>query len=201
MQKFPMKFFKVIASLLLITLATGCAPTLKEGIWLHNTPYKSGGIPQVYDPSPGVQSYDFVLERKGMQIDGIVIIKSENGGSRRVVMTSLFGMTFLDFELKGETIKINYCIEQLNRERVILLFKKDFEILFNPDHSHVTKYLFNSDGTIKELEQGNSITRVHIAFGGYSGQYPQEIKIGHPWLRIKLHLKKSAYEAGESVQN
>ena len=63
-------------------------------------------------------------------------------------MTSLFGMTFLDFELKGETIKINYCIEQLNREKVILLFKKDFEILFNPDHSHITKYLFNPDGTI-----------------------------------------------------
>jgi len=196
-----MKFFKVIVYLLAVAFISGCAPSLKGGVWLHETPYKSGGIPKVFNSEPGVSSFDFVLERKGKQIDGIVIIKSEGEGNRRIVMTSLFGMTFLDFELKGETIKINYCIEQLNREKVILLFKKDFEILFNPDHSHITKYLFNPDGTIYSLEQGNGITRVRMTFEDYRDKFPGDIKISHPWLRINLHLTKSAYETGEPVQN
>lgn len=196
-----MKFFKVILFLLAVAFTSGCAPSLKGGVWLHETPYRTGGIPKVFNSEPGVRSFDFVLERKGKQIDGIVIIKSEDEGNRRIVMTSLFGMTFLDFELKGETIKINYCIEQLNREKVILLFKKDFEILFNPDHSHITRYLFNSDGTINALEQGNGITRVRMTFENYRDKFPGDIKISHPWLRINLHLTKSAYETGESVQN
>lgn len=196
-----MKFFKVILFLLAVAFTSGCAPSLKGGVWLHETPYRTGGIPKVFNSEPGVSSFDFVLERKGKQIDGIVIIKSEGEGSRRIVMTSLFGMTFLDFELKGETIKINYCIEQLNREKVILLFKKDFEILFNPDHSHITRYLFNPDGTINSLEQGNGITRVRMTFEDYRDKFPGDIKISHPWLRINLHLTKSAYETGEPVQN
>lgn len=196
-----MKFFKVILFAFAVAFTSGCAPSLKGGVWLHETQYRTGGIPKVFRSEPGVSSFDFVLERKGKQIDGIVIIKSEDEGSRRIVMTSLFGMTFLDFELKGENIKINYCIEQLNREKVILLFKKDFEILFNPDHSHITKYLFNPDATINTLEQGNGITKVRMSFDDYTDKFPQDIKICHPWLRIKLNLKKSAYETGESVQN
>ena len=106
-------------------------------------------------------------------------------------MTSFFGMTFLDFELNGATIKINYCIEQLNREKVILLLKKDFEILFKPDHSPITKYLFESNGNIAALEQGNGITRTLMRFGKYSEGYPEEVLITHPWLKIKLKLTKS----------
>lgn len=201
MQQYLMKFFKVILFMLAVAFASGCAPSLKGGVWLHETPYRTGGIPKVFNSEPGVSSFDFVLERKGKQIDGIVIIKSEGEGNRRIVMTSLFGMTFLDFELIGETIKINYCIEQLNREKVILLFKKDFEILFNPDHSHITRYLFNPDGTIYSLEQGNGITRVIMTFEDYRDKFPGDIKISHPWLRINLHLMKSAYETGKSLQN
>ncbi len=105
-------------------------------------------------------------------------------------------MTFLDFELDGKDIKINYCIEQLNKEKVILLLKKDFEILFKPDHSPVTKYVFNSDGKIKALQQGNGITRAVMYFNEYERGFPHEILVSHPWLGLKLKINKSeAYDS------
>ena len=174
---------------LLISMA-GCS-SLKEGLWLHSTQYATGGIPSVFNHSKEITLFDFILTRRDDSIEGTVVIKSDSNTSKRVVMTSFFGMTFLDFELNGSTIKINYCIEQLNREKVILLLKKDFEILFNPDHSPITKYVFESNGNIAALEQGNGITRTLMRFEKYSEGYPEEVLITHPWLKIKLKLTKS----------
>ncbi|OJV19457.1 MAG: hypothetical protein BGO30_06155 [Bacteroidetes bacterium 41-46] len=180
-----------IAVAQLIT-ATGCT-SLREGVWLHSTPYIHGGIPAVYNHSEELSIFDFTLTRKGDSIDGMVVVKSESESSKRIVMTSFFGMTFLDFELDGRSIKINYCIEQMNRERIILLLKKDFEILFKPDHSPVTKYVFNLNGEITALQQGNGITRTVMHFENYLKGYPNEIKISHPLLGIKLTMIKRAY--------
>lgn len=135
--------------------------------------------------------FDFILTRKGNSIEGTVIIKSEGESTKRIVMTSFFGMTFLDFELNGSNIKINYCIEQLNREKVILLLKKDFEILFKPDHSKITKYTFNPSSKITALQQGNGITRTLMYFNNYIDGYPNEILINHPLLGIELKMIKS----------
>ena len=181
--------------ILMLFFASGCS-SLKEGVWLVSTPYAFGGIPSVYNHNEEVSMFDFVLSRKGNSIEGLIVVKSTGETNKRIVMTSFFGMTFLDFELDGKDIKINYCIEQLNKEKVILLLKKDFEILFKPDHSPVTKYVFNSDGKIKALQQGNGITRAVMYFNEYERGFPHEILVSHPWLGLKLKINKSeAYDS------
>lgn len=186
-----MRYSGLISLFIAILFAlTGCS-SLKEGVWLHSTKYATGGIPSLFNHSEEVSLFDFVLTRKDDSVEGTVVIKSDSPTSKRVVMTSFFGMTFLDFELNGSTIKINYCIEQLNREKVILLLKKDFEILFKPDHSPITKYVFDYNGKISALEQGNGITRTVMSLGKYKEGYPEEVLITHPWLKIKLKLTKS----------
>ncbi|MDD3273617.1 MAG: hypothetical protein PHV46_06170 [Bacteroidales bacterium] len=175
---------------LMLFFASGCS-SLKEGVWLHSTPYAFGGIPSSYNHNEEITMFDFILTRKKDSIEGLVVVKSEGEDHKRIVMTSFFGMTFLDFELSGKNIKINYCIEQLNREKVILLLKKDFEILFKPDHSPFTKYVFNADGKIGALQQGNGITRTLMYFIDYQDGYPNEVIISHPWLGIKLQMTKS----------
>ena len=167
---------------------------LKNGVWFRNTPFASGNIPYVYDTIPSTQIFDFTLSHKKTEVSGIVIIKTSEAKSRRVVMTSPFGMTFLDFELDGENIKINYCIEQLNREKVILLLKKDFEIFFKPDYSYITKYLYSSPERLNALEQGNGITKTVMKFDNYKNRWPETILIRHPYLRLSLLLKKTEYD-------
>ena len=189
-----MRISGLISSILLVVSLAGCSPLLKEGIWLQNTPFAAGNVPYVYDTIPSTRIFDFTLVFKKSEVTGIVIIKTEGAGERRIVMTSVFGMTFLDFELKGENIKINYCIEQLNRERVILLLKKDFEILFKPDHSKITRYLYSSPDRLDALEQGNGITKTLMKFTNYNNKWPETMQIEHPYLRLSLLLKKTEYD-------
>lgn len=189
-----MRILKSVSFLFLFFFVAGCSPLLKEGKWLQNTPFISGKIPYVYDTIPSTQVFDFTMVHKKTEITGIVIIKTSDAKSRRVVMASPFGMTFLDFELDGINIKINYCIEQLNREKVILLLKKDFEILFKPNHNYITKYLYTSPDRLDALEQGNGITKTLMRFENYKDNWPQTILIKHPYLRLSLLLKKSDYD-------
>lgn len=186
-----MKHFASISLFFAIVIAISGCSSLKDGVWLHSTQYANGGIPLVYNSLEELSVFDFILTRKGNSIEGTVIIKSEGDSTKRIVMTSFFGMTFLDFELNGSNIKINYCIEQLNREKVILLLKKDFEILFKPDHSKITKYTFNPSLKITALQQGNGITRTLMHFNNYIDNYPSEILISHPLLGIDLKMIKS----------
>ena len=186
-----MKYFASISLFFAIIIAISGCSSLKDGVWLHSTQYAMGGIPLVYNHLEELSMFDFILTRKGNSIEGTVIIKSEGESTKRIVMTSFFGMTFLDFELNGSNIKINYCIEQLNREKVILLLKKDFEILFKPDHSKITKYTFNPSSKITALQQGNGITRTLMYFNNYIDGYPNEILINHPLLGIELKMIKS----------
>ncbi len=186
-----MRFSLSISFLVSILFVVSGCSSLKEGVWLISTPYSNGGIPSVFNHTEDITMYDFVLTRKGDSVEGLVVVKSDGENSKRIVMTSFFGMTFLDFELDGKNIKINYCIEQLNKEKIILLLKKDFEILFKPDHSPLTKYIFSPAGKIEALQQGNGITRTVMNFNRYIDGFPQEIIISHPWLGLKLKLDKN----------
>ncbi len=189
-----MRISRLISIILVVGSLASCSSVLKEGIWLQNTPFTAGNMPHVYDTIPSIQMFDFTLAFKKSEITGIVIIKTTGAEERRIVMTSPFGMTFLDFELKGKNIKINYCIEQLNREKVILLLKKDFEIIFKPDHSPITKFLYSSPERLDALEQGNGITKTVMWFNDYKGKWPETILIKHPFLRLSLLLKKTEYD-------
>lgn len=189
-----MKIFRLVNFLLIVFLLAACSPLLKDGVLLQNSPFANGCIPYLYDSIPSTQIFDFNLNFKKSEVKGIVIIKTFEKGERRIVMTSLFGMTFLDFELIGDKIKVNYCIDQLNKDKVIRLIKTDFNILFIPNYSKRTKYCFSSNSRIDSLEQGRGITKVVMRFSNYKNNWPETIQIAHPYLSIFLSLNKTEYD-------
>lgn len=59
-------------------------------------------------------------------VSGILIIKKLNEKTHRVVLTSDFGNTMIDFEISGNDFKLNYVLPDLDKKIVINFLKNDF---------------------------------------------------------------------------
>ncbi len=189
-----MRFSWLISFFAAILFLSSCYPALKGGVRYKESPPGSGGMIMLYDTLPSVNTFDFVLSHKGRDVSGILIIKVFNPGHQRIVMTSHFGMTLLDFELtKGNSIKLNYSIEQLNRKQILNLLKRDFETLFNPYIGKRVKFFYGPDLRVEALTLGRGITALTMKFNNFRDSYPSQIIIDHPALKLSLKLDKTNY--------
>ena len=187
-----MRFLGLISTFAAIIFISSCYPGLKGGVRYKDSPYKADVKIMPYDTAPSLNTFDFILSHKGRDVSGLLIIEVSESNNKRVVMTSYFGMTILDFELsEGGRFKLNYSIEQLNRKRILYLFKRDFKILFNPYNVKGVKFLYSSDTLIDALATGRGITALTMKFCNFRDGFPSKIIMDHPALKLSLKLEKT----------
>jgi len=193
-----MKISGLISVITAILFLSSCYPGLKGGVRYSNSPITEGEKIMLYDTLPSVSTFDFVLSHKGRDVSGVLIIVVSDSNNRRIVMTSLFGMTLMDFELTaGGALKVNYSIEQLNRKRILNLLKRDFETLFNPYAGRGVKFLYGPDSRIDALKRGSGITATTMRFSNFTDGYPNQIIMDHPGLKLSIKLEKTNYLSHE----
>jgi len=185
-----------------VMFVSSCSPAVKGGVRYPEPHLGVGEKIMLYDTVPSLNTFDFVLSHIGRDVSGVLIIKVSESNHRRIVMTSLFGMTLLDFELtEWGALKLNYSIEQLNRKRILDLLRRDFETLFNPYNIKGVKFFYGAGLTIDALTRGRGITALVMRFNNLRDGFPCQIIMDHPRLKLSLKLKKTNYLSNESDES
>lgn len=80
-------------------------------------------------------------------VSGILIIKKLTEQTHRVVLTSDFGNKLIDFEISGDSFKLNYVLPDLDKKIVINFLKNDFQELLRRKYP-VTETFENENSKI-----------------------------------------------------
>jgi hypothetical protein len=204
-----------IAYFLILICLSSCSPKIFKGMKPEG---KAGITKEVLYPifhSEDTRSlFNMQINFKENNFTGLLIVKPEKD-AMRAVFTSVFGLTVFDFEFNETEFKINRCIDLLNKEMILNLFKKDFRALFlynissdNPFKAKVyasenqkaysiktldgrAYFLTNTkDKQIQKLEMPAFIARMTINYQNYNENFPGQIKIVHPKIGLEMILDK-----------
>lgn len=155
--------------------------------------------------------YKATIEVYGNQLSGLFIAKRMNDASHRVVFTTDFGNTLLDFELSENDFKINYIQEDLNRKIIVNTLRDDFRLLLkvnNPVqetfeneeciiYKSSDKKRFNyffENKTDKQLTKIISATKtkekIVVGFETKKGIFAENITIEHKNIKLKITLNQ-----------
>ena len=153
----------------------------------------------------------------GNHISGLLFVKQQPGGLYRVVFTNEFGVTFFDFEFgpNGHFV-VRDIIDKLDRQPVIITFRKDFQLLLGLSlQGDVKSWRRGSEnyyGVVQKKETAYFITDAECAslqrlelgsrrkikvterlFGARAG-VPDSVQILHHTFAMEIRLKKFVKE-------
>ncbi len=128
MQKFLIRILAY--SLLLFSLVSCKTYELSNVSKVENQEKK---IENLYFSSPEDYVYKCHMEVYNNDISGILIVKKISENIHRVVMTTDFGNTMIDFELSQTDFKLNYVLPDLDKKMVINFLKNDFQLLLKKE--------------------------------------------------------------------
>jgi len=145
----------------------------------------------------------------GNELTGIFIAKKINETTHRIVFTTEFGNTLLDFEISETDFKVNAIVDELNRKILITTLKEDFRLLLKKDfaierqftkgNEEVLKsnfekndlYLFRSLSDTKLLkiaQTSKTKEKKTISFASENGIFADTIVIQHYNLKLRIAL-------------
>lgn len=145
-------------------------------------------VPHVLDHNKEVQIFDLKMNYKEEEFSGLLIMKKYGLEHYRIVLTSYFGMTVFDMELNKQDFLVHYCIQPLNKKRALYLLRNDFAMLIKPNFFKNIKYKLDEHSRLSAFERKGSITKTVMFFCDYSEQWPQKVKIEHPYLNLYITL-------------
>jgi hypothetical protein len=85
---------------------------------------------QQFKPRFGSAQYRAQVDVTGKHISGILLIKTMNDSSTRLVFSNEMGFKFFDFGFSPDSgFKVYYVIKQMDKKVVIQTLRKDFELV------------------------------------------------------------------------
>jgi hypothetical protein len=178
---------RIIAWALPILLFTACGTA-------GNIPREN--IKPLLDTSEGVKMYDFHLNYGKNDVEGWLLVKMDESGSQRFILTSHMGMSLFDLEGTPDEYRTIYVIDFLDRKRALDLLWNDFSILFSPQIFKKTDFQTNENGNILMLVTGHGPLKTVITAKDYEDGFPKTIQIDHPRLRLSLLINKTDHVEG-----
>jgi len=204
----------LLNSLLLLLLFSSCSPAILKN-------FRKDGVSTVsrndfYPFFPAVdttQLFNMQVDFRKNHFSGLLLIKSVEPDVYRLVFTTHFGMSVFDLEFDKGVFRNNYCLEALNKKRVMQLLENDFRILLflnlktdqnyaciyrnkhNPDLEihQMEKFYYLKDTkkeTLLAIEAPHFISSLSYNFTGYIERFPSVIQIKHSRIGLKIQLEK-----------
>ncbi len=192
--------------------------------WMLITPWIMGQQENnVYRQKPNAiaifdSSFDRALYKGSLDISkhhlsGLYLLKRTSVNSIRIVFSNELGITFFDFELKGDKWIVHSCFPSLDKASLLKLLGNDFRLLLIPDMT-VTKmkpgrsrdpglsifsvkssrgsfrYTYDKvSGKIRRIETTRSIMgRTDLHVYGDEGLQPTRIQIDNPLIRLHIRM-------------
>ncbi|WP_281240054.1 hypothetical protein [Flavobacterium praedii] len=203
-----MKLLLQISSILVLVLSS-CSTNkvLKE--------YKTVALEKTFLEVPYFSNpqLDYVYKANitvyGKELTGIFIAKKIDDSTHRVVFTTEFGNKLMDFEISENDFKVNYILEELDRNIVINTLITDFRLLLrchytiseqyeNAENSvylslDKTKmnYLFFSKSTNKLSKIVHASKRkeiINLFFSSENNIFAEKISIQHKNIKLTIAL-------------
>ncbi len=117
-------------SLILLLLLASCA----NSPYRHLTEQKGVALSALeYRPILSKSIYRCIVNGnvifKKYHLSGILLFKKMENGTVRAVFQNEVGLTFFDFEWGDEGFKVNSIINKLNKQAIINILRRDFEML------------------------------------------------------------------------
>lgn len=138
---------------------------------------------------------------------GLFIIKKTQANEHRVVFTTEMGKTLLDFSFINEEFKVNYIIDDLNKNMLINILKSDFKVLITENFkinkafkiqdslifesvlNNKPHYLFKKNELSKITRASKTKEKVVFTFSEISNSFANNIVIDHKNIKLNITLK------------
>lgn len=155
--------------------------------------------------------YKANIEVYDKNVGGIFIAKKINDTLHRVVFTTDFGNKLLDFELSENEFKVNYIVEDLDKNIIKRILKEDFRLLLKINHEIAAtfqnqdfsiykandlkrfNYFYVSKKDNKLLKLVNTSKRkekVTFEFDSENSTFAKNITITHHNFKLKIKLNQ-----------
>lgn len=125
---------------------------------------------------------DYIYQAKinafSKEFTGLFIAKKIDKTSHRVVLTSDFGNTLLDFTITENDFKVNYVLDDLNKKPLIKMFENDFRILLQSEIQTIGKSNFETE------------INYYLKYGNNNLEYSYKIKDNELFQIKKLKKNK-----------
>ena len=204
----------LLSSLLLLLLFSACSPGLLKNFRKEGTFAVSRSDFYPFFPSVDTtQLFNMQVDFRKNHLSGFLLIKSVQQDVYRLVFTTHFGMSVFDLEFDKGIFQINYCLEALNKKRVIQFLENDFRILLflNLEIGPTSSYIYKNKNTptleinrtgnmyylkdtktetLLAIEAPHFISSLHYDFADYTDRFPSVIRIKHSCIGLKMQLEK-----------
>ena len=213
MSAFPIRNL-LLNSLLLLLLFSACSPSIvknfrkEDALAVNRTDF--------YPFFPAVDStllFTMQVDFRKNNLSGILLIKSVQPDVYRLVFTTHFGMSIFDLEFNQGLFRVNYCMDVLNKKRVMQLLENDFRILLflnleaEQDSSNIYKHKNDStleihrtkniyylkdtkNETLLAIEASHFLGSFRYDFSDYINRFPSVIRIKYGRIGLKMQLEK-----------
>ena len=150
-------------------------------------------------------------------LGGLILIKLMPDSSYRVNFITELGLKIFDFEIKGEQFKVVYCLEKMNKKKLIQVLKDDFTLLllenklkdkailfknkdnvenifrFHHKNSYNYYYVEKNSLTLNKIENWGCLSRnVTMCFSDFKNNFPTKISISHQHIKLNIQLNQIA---------
>ncbi|PHS04310.1 MAG: hypothetical protein COA88_13905 [Kordia sp.] len=166
----------------------------------------------VYNPYFSDVSKDYVYKAKiefyNKKFGGIFIVKKIAESNHRVVFTTEMGSKIFDFSFNNDDFKVNYILEEMDKNILLNILEKDFRVLVR-EYGNILNKSVKENRTLLETEivnkkyfytfkndQLNSISRVKMGkekvqfiFSDISAITAKNIQILHHNIKLTIKLK------------
>lgn len=167
----------------------------------------------VLDSSFAKALYKGTFDISKTHLTGLFMIKRSAGNSIRIVFSNEFGMTFFDFEYKGDEFVVHYCYPSFEKHSLPKILEKDFRLLMVPDTTVIRKkqldskdpelvvfsvkssrgsfrYSYDKDtGKIRRIQTSHSFMgKTDLRLSGDKGSAPGKIDLYNPTIRLHIRM-------------
>ena len=203
-----------LSSLSIVLLLTACAPNILNGFRKSETKeIAESDLYPIFRQSAGIYFFNMGISFRKNNFSGMLILKKETNDTYRAVMNSYFGMSVFDMEFGKDFFTVHYCIEGLNKKRIINTLRNDFENLFffEPEEKNqATVYLSPKNDSLKvykikkdnhyymvnteskellRMEIPGRISDLRYRFSDYgTNRFPSQINIKHTNIGLEIRL-------------
>lgn len=169
----------------------------------------------VRNPYFSDKSIDYVykanIEVYGNNIGGIFIAKQINDTLHRMVFTTDFGNKLMDFELSERSFKVNYIVEELDKNIIKNILKEDFRLLLKQDFKVESvfenneyeiyksndekkfNYLYmrkKNNNLVKIINTTKRKEKVIFEFESKNTTFAENVRIIHKNIKLKINLNQ-----------
>lgn len=171
-------FLRSVSLWLLGIIATCCSPSIH---------HQQAVLPEVIATDSTTLKYNLQLDFMKHHFSGMLVARRMDDNEIRLLFSTYFGLSVFDFSLRGDSLHINSCVPPMRKEKLLRILEADFGQLFLSGQ----KVRIKQKSSIFERRiGGKGIAKAVISLSDFAEGQPRQIRIKHPWIRLKIQLDK-----------